>query len=48
MAYIPQKINIFKNLPFALNKGEALIIESDKYLPSIIYKKGITVSADWK
>ena len=33
----------FRNLPFALNKGEALIIYSDKISEKYIYKKGITL-----
>lgn len=34
----------FRNLPFALNKGEALIIYSDKIDEKYIYKKGITLA----
>jgi glycine/D-amino acid oxidase-like deaminating enzyme len=34
----------FQNLPFALNKGEALIIESDSIPGNNIYKKGITLA----
>lgn len=34
----------FRNLPFALNKGEALIIYSDKISEKYIYKKGITLA----
>src|SRR5688572_21716539 len=34
----------FRNLPFALNKGEALIIYSDKISEEYIYKKGITLA----
>lgn len=34
----------FRNLPFALNKGEALIIESDYIPENNIYKKGITLA----
>ena len=34
----------FRNLPFALNKGEALIIHSDNISEKYIYKKGITLA----
>jgi glycine/D-amino acid oxidase-like deaminating enzyme len=34
----------FKNLPFALNKGEALIIECVALNENFIYKKGITIA----
>jgi glycine/D-amino acid oxidase-like deaminating enzyme len=36
--------NYFRNLPFALNKGEALIIESDEIPESNIFKKGTTLA----
>jgi len=34
----------FRNLPFALNKGEALIIYSDNIEETYIYKKGLTLA----
>lgn len=34
----------FKNLPFALNKGEALIIRSDDIPQNFIYKKNLTLA----
>jgi glycine/D-amino acid oxidase-like deaminating enzyme len=34
----------FKKLPFALNKGEALVIQSDFVPQNDIYKKGITLA----
>ena len=37
----------FKNLPFAPNKGEALIVEIKDIPPGHIYKKGITI-VPWK
>jgi glycine/D-amino acid oxidase-like deaminating enzyme len=33
----------FKNLPFALNKGEALLIKAKDLPPDRVYKKGITL-----
>jgi glycine/D-amino acid oxidase-like deaminating enzyme len=33
----------FKNLPFAINKGEALIIEADGIEGEYLYKKGMTI-----
>jgi len=35
----------FKNLPFALNKGEALIIEAPGIPPTHIFKKGMTLTS---
>ncbi|MBL7697338.1 MAG: FAD-binding oxidoreductase [Chitinophagaceae bacterium] len=34
----------FRNLPFALNKGEALIIHSKDLSPEFIYKKNLTLA----
>ncbi len=34
----------FRNLPFALNKGEALIIRSDEVPPNFVYKKNLTLA----
>ncbi len=34
----------FRNLPFALNKGEALIIHSENISETNIYKKGLTLA----
>lgn len=34
----------FRNLPFALNKGEALIIEARDIPPGFIFKKGLTIA----
>ena len=34
----------FKNLPFAFNKGEALLIRSEAIPPGLIYKKGLMLS----
>lgn len=39
--------NYFKGLPFAPNKGEALIIETENIAAGYIYKKGITM-VPWK
>jgi len=39
--------NFFKNLPFAPNKGEALIIETENIPAGNIYKKGINI-VPWK
>lgn len=35
--------SLFKNLPFALNKGEALIFRADELPDNFIYKKAITI-----
>jgi glycine/D-amino acid oxidase-like deaminating enzyme len=35
----------FANLPFAYNKGQALIIETDSELPDYVFKKGMMVTA---
>ncbi len=39
-----EKNKWFKNLPFAPNKGEALIIEAPSLPQDYIYKKGITIA----
>lgn len=35
---------LFRNLPFAFNKGEMLLIEADNISPDYIYKKGIILA----
>jgi glycine/D-amino acid oxidase-like deaminating enzyme len=41
---IGEQNSYFKNLPFALNKGEALIIKCNTLSQGFIYKKGITIA----
>ena len=36
--------NYFKNLPFAPNKGEALLIECNELPANLIFKKGLTIA----